>query len=201
MTTPPDALIFDLGGVIIAHDNAVMYRALASRCPDEDAGRAALKVLRGQSWDTGAPIADLHQALRDKAGYGANWDQFVRDWTCHFTVDDAMLDFVEALAARRRTFLFSNTNAEHWDHLVDRTGGRLGRLERYLSHELGLAKPSRDSFLEVARQAGVEPGRAIFFDDVEANVVGARAAGFQAEVFTDQASLERTLGALGVSLA
>jgi putative hydrolase of the HAD superfamily len=114
-------------------------------------------------------------------------------------VDAAMLDFVEALAARRRTFLFSNTNAEHWDHLVDRTGGRLGRLERYLSHEIGLAKPARESFLEVARQAGVEPSRAIFFDDVEDNVLGARAAGFRSEVFTDQASLVRTLEALGVA--
>ena len=77
---------------------------------------------------------------------------------------------------------------------------RLGRLERYLSHEIGLAKPSRESFLEVARQAGVEPSRAVFFDDVEANVLGARAAGFQSELFTDQASLARTLKALGVSI-
>jgi len=199
MTSPPDALIFDLGGVIVAHDNAVMYRAIASRCPGGDAEGAALQVLRGQSWDTGAPIAELHQALQARAGYGAGWDQFVRDWTCHFAVDAAMLDFVEALAARRRTFLFSNTNAEHWDHLVDRTGGRLGRLERYLSHEIGLAKPARESFLEVARQAGVEPSRAIFFDDVEDNVLGARAAGFRSEVFTDQASLVRTLEALGVA--
>lgn len=196
--TAPDVLIFDLGGVIIGHDNEVMFRAIAARCPGEDAGKRVLTVLRGQSWDTGAPIADLHRTLQAQAGYGAGWDQFVRDWTCHFTVDADMLTYVEALAERRRTFLFSNTNAEHWNHLVEVTGGRLGRLERYLSHEIGLAKPSRESFLEVARQAAIEPARAMFFDDVAANVDGARGAGLQAEVFVDQAGLVETLKRLGV---
>lgn len=198
MTAAPDVLIFDLGGVIVGHDNAVMYQAIARRCPGEDAGKAVLKVLRGQPWETGTPIAELHRKLQAEAGYGADWDQFVQDWTCHFTVDADMLAYVEALATRRRTFLFSNTNAEHWDHLVDATGGRLGRLERYLSHEIGLAKPSRESFLEVARQARIDPARAVFFDDVAANVEGARVAGLQAEVFVDQAGLAETLKRLGV---
>ncbi len=193
-----DALIFDLGGVIVGHDNEVMYRAIASRCPGDDAGKAVLKVLRGQPWETGTPIAELHRKLQTEAGYDADWDQFVRDWTCHFTVDPDMLAFVEDLAARRRTFLFSNTNAEHWDHLVKVTGGRLGKLERYLSHEIRLAKPSTESFLEVARQAGVAPARALFFDDVAANVEGARAAGLQAEVFVNQAGLVETLRRLGL---
>ncbi|MGA0603268.1 HAD-IA family hydrolase [Caulobacter sp. KR2-114] len=194
-----DALIFDLGGVIVGHDNEVMYRRIASRCPGGDGPKVVLRVLRGRAWDTGAPIAELHQALQAEAGYEAGWDQFVQDWTCHFTVDAEMLAYVEALAGRRRTFLFSNTNAEHWDHLVEVTGGRLGRLERYLSHEIGLAKPSTASFLEVARQAGIEPAHAVFFDDVAANVDGARAAGFQAELFVDQAGLAQTLARLGVA--
>jgi len=192
-----DVLIFDLGGVIVGHDNAVMYEAIAGRCPGGEAGKAVLKVLRGQPWETGTPITELHRKLQVEAGYGAGWDQFVADWTCHFTVDPDMLAYVEALAARRRTFLFSNTNAEHWNHLVGVTSGRLGRMERYLSHEIGLAKPSRESFVEVARQAGVDPTRALFFDDVAANVEGARAAGLQAEVFVNQAELVETLKRLG----
>lgn len=199
MTVAPDVLIFDLGGVIVGHDNEVMYRAITARCPGADAGKAVLKVLRGQPWETGTPIAELHAKLQAEAGYAADWDQFAQDWTCHFTLDEQMLAYVEALASRRRTFLFSNTNAEHWNHLVDLTDGRLGRFERYLSHEIGLAKPSTASFLEVARQAGIEPARAVFFDDVAANVEGARAAGFQAEVFVDQAGLVETLKRLGVA--
>ena len=43
------------------------------------------------------------------------------------------------------------------------------------------------------------PERCLFIDDVAANVEGARAAGFQAEVFTGQAALEALLRAAGVA--
>jgi putative hydrolase of the HAD superfamily len=45
---------------------------------------------------------------------------------------------------------------------------------------MGLRKPERAAFERVARAIGVAPGRILFFDDTEANVAGARAAGFQA---------------------
>jgi 2-haloacid dehalogenase len=52
----------------------------------------------------------------------------------------------------------------------------------------------------VAERSGIEPARSIFYDDVAANVEGAWAAGFEAEVFESQAQLEALLRARGVRL-
>jgi putative hydrolase of the HAD superfamily len=195
---PFEAIVFDLGGVIVAHDNRVLIERLASRCPGAVTTEHVRALLRRQSWETGAPISDLHGQLAGELGYGRAWDGFVEDWCCHLALDPSMLAFVQRLAGEYRVMLFSNTNQEHWEHLVAASGGALASFEAYLSHELGRAKPAQEAFALVAERAGIEPGRSIFFDDVPANVEGARRAGFQAEVFESQAQLAALLRARGV---
>jgi putative hydrolase of the HAD superfamily len=198
--SPFEALVFDLGGVLVAHDNAVLYQRLASRCAGSCSPQTVIDLMRRTDWGSGEPIQRLHGQLRDELGYAPDWEDFVDDWCCHFAVDHAMLDFVERLAAANRVMLFSNTNQQHWDFLVRATEGRLERLEPYLSHEIGCSKPSLRSFQIVAEKAGIDPGRSIFFDDVAENVEGARRAGFQAEVFESQARLTEFLTRRGVPL-
>jgi putative hydrolase of the HAD superfamily len=202
MQSPPvAALVFDLGGVIVAHDNDVMHRRLASRCrPDWTPERIAKATGDGR-WATGRAIEDLHIQLIGEAGYRGDWQTFAADWCCHLVIDPAMLACIEALAAQHRVMIFSNTNAVHWEQVVSASGGRLGVFERYLSDELGLRKPDRAAFEKVAADAGLPPSSLLFFDDVEANVHGARAAGWQAEVFTNQTSLTRQLVDRGLAAA
>lgn len=190
------ALVFDLGGVIIPHDNEQLYRRLAASCTAPD----AIEVIRAKAADpryyTGElTIAALHRDLRRELGYGLDWHGFQLDWRCHLSLDRGMLELVERLARTTRVMIFSNTNREHWEYLVEFTGGALGRLEAYLSYEIGLAKPDLASFRAVAARAGIDPGRSLFIDDREENVTAARHAGFHAEIFTDQASLEQVLAA------
>ncbi|HEX4197004.1 MAG TPA: HAD-IA family hydrolase [Caulobacteraceae bacterium] len=199
-SAPFQALVFDLGGVLVAHDNPVMYARLASRCAGGCSAETVVALLRQTDWSAGIPVEALHQQLRAELGYAPGWDDFVADWCCHFEVDHSMLAFVERLGAHNRVMLFSNTNRQHWEFLVDATDGRLARLEPYLSHEIGLTKPQIRSFEVVAEKAGIDPGRSVFFDDVAENVEGARRAGFQAELFENQAKLQAFLTAKGVRL-
>jgi putative hydrolase of the HAD superfamily len=199
-TGPFQALVFDLGGVLVAHDNAVMYERVASRCVDGCTAQTVVSLMRQTDWSSGVAIGLLHQRLQEELGYALGWDDFVADWCCHFTVDQSMLAFVERLATRNRVMLFSNTNKEHWDFLVDATDARLARLEPYLSHEIGCTKPSLRAFELVAEQAGIDAARSVFFDDLAANVEGARAAGFQAEIFENEAKLAAFLASKGVDL-
>jgi FMN phosphatase YigB (HAD superfamily) len=196
---PFDALIFDLGGVIVAHANAVMVERLASRSTASP--REVSRLIRRKDWGSGLPIRDLYGELVEELGYDADWDVFAADWCCHFTVDHSMLALVQRLAETNRVMIFSNTNQVHWDYLVARTDGALARLEAYLSHELQRSKPSLDAFRMVAERAAIDPARAIFFDDLPANVDGARRAGFQAEVFESETKLTALLAAKGVRLA
>ena len=202
MTTPSppfQALIFDLGGVIAPHDNAFLHRRLASRCTAADTAARLPALVHDARTGTGErSIADLHQDLVREVGYSGDWTCFVGDWSCHLSVDPSMLAFVERLAVHNRVMIFSNTNQEHWDHVVNLSGGGLGRYEAYLSHEIGQLKPSIRSFQTVAARAGIEPSKSFFVDDRADNVDGSRQAGFQAEVFTSQAVLTDWLEAAGV---
>ena len=189
-----DALVFDLGGVICAHDNPVMYDRLASRCIPAWTSNEVAAVIARPGWMTGArPITELHGILREEGGYDGSWDTFAEDWCCHLAVDHSMLTLVERLAERHRLMIFSNTDAVHWAYNARASDGRIPALEAHLSFEIGLIKPTLEAFQRVARRAGIEPARSLFIDDVPANVEAARAAGFQAEVFVNEGQLRALL--------
>ncbi len=189
-----DALVFDLGGVICAHDNQVLHERLASRCAPTVTADDVKAVVARPGWMTGArPIADLHRTLRDEGGYDGSWETFEDDWCCHLAVDPSMLALVERLAERHRVMIFSNTDAVHWAFNGRASAGRIHAIEAHLSFEIGMLKPTVEAFSVVATRAGIEPARSLFFDDVPANVEAARRAGFEAEVFVDEATLRRSL--------
>ncbi len=56
------------------------------------------------------------------------------------------------------------------------------------SHEVGLAKPDPAAYELVTRRLGIEAGEVLFLDDVEANVVAARALGWHAVLHRDTSS-------------
>jgi putative hydrolase of the HAD superfamily len=70
------------------------------------------------------------------------------------------------------------------------------------SHEVGLAKPAPAAYELVTERLGVEAGEVLFLDDVEANVVAARAVGWQAVLHRDTPSsiveMERIIEAADV---
>jgi putative hydrolase of the HAD superfamily len=189
-----EALVFDLGGVVVAHDNQVLFRRLASRCRDEcSLDRVEQICSRPEYGDGAAAIAALHAEFQQLFGYSGDWLTFADDWCCHLSVDQSMLTFVTELSASNRVLLFSNTNKVHWDFLVAATDGRLARFEAYLSHEIGQSKPDARAFERVVQAARIEPAASVFFDDRLENEEAARLAGFEAEVFRGEPWLRRYL--------
>ena len=186
-----EALVFDVGGVIIPHDNEQLYRRLAGDCLTPN----ALEWIRSECHDvrygTGTrQISFLHEKLRRTVGYRLEWDGFLTAWCSHLALDIGMLNLIQELALKNRILLFSNTNSEHWEHIQTLTNGLLNRFEAYLSYEIGCVKPSLESFQLVARTAKINPARSLFVDDLVQNVRAAREAGFEAEIFVGQSALE-----------
>ncbi len=189
-----EALVFDLGGVIASHDNDLLYHRIAARCTIPDALDRLRGATGGRDLGTGRlKVSGLHRRLCAEYGLAAEWPEFATLWCSHLGLDPAMLDYVEGLARQQRVLLFSNTNAEHWDFLVELSAGRLAGFEAYLSHEIGQVKPDAEAFLVVAGRAGIEPRRCLFIDDAATNIDGARAVGFEALLFTGQPALEAYL--------
>ena len=63
----------------------------------------------------------------------------------------------------------------------------------FLSFEIGKAKPSPDAYKFVLKELSVKPDEAVFIDDKQENVDGARAVGMHAICFHDAVQLQRDL--------
>jgi HAD superfamily hydrolase (TIGR01509 family) len=194
-----DAVVLDLGNVLVFHDDALLIDRLAERGGrPADAVRAALRDV----WEPANRGRLAGEALRRAvaAAAGADFDEaeFSDLWSCHFRFHDEVLPVVEGLFGRVKVLLLSNTNATHLDWIRP----RLPLLERFdglvLSYQLGIAKPDPAIFAEAVRLAGTTPDRTAFFDDVEPYARAAQSAGLRGHVFTDAATFRRQLAALGL---
>lgn len=197
-----DAVILDLGNVLVFHDNDLLMRRLAER-----AGAGVQVVARAISAEplfagTNRGLLDrvaMRRAICEAIGTDIPEPEFTALWSCHFSVHDAVLPLVEALVGRVSLVLLSNTNVLHMDYLRP----RLPLLERFdhllLSYECGLVKPEPAFYEEALRRAGVPAHRAAFFDDVQRFVDAACVLGIQGRLFTDAPTFETQLAALGLA--
>lgn len=79
------------------------------------------------------------------------------------------------------TACLSNTNAPHWEALVEYDA--LRRLHaRYASHEMGMAKPDEAIYRAFEQAAGARGPEILFFEDTPENAEAARALGWDAHV-------------------
>lgn len=193
--TPP-TFIFDVGGVLVRHDNGLLLDRLAAYCADPIEARPRLADgTHDRIVGTGRlDIAGLHLRLIEEYGFSARYDAFLAIWSSHFSEEPAMEPIIGALAARYRTVFFSNTNAAHWAHVTAHYPVLAHGHHAYLSHELGLTKPDPASFRRVLELEACRPEDAIFIDDRAENVDAAMALGIDGILFTDAARFRAALG-------
>ena len=180
-----DALLFDLGGVLIRLDWDAVFAHWA-RCCGADAAALRRRFAFDEAYERHErdemDAARYFEALRRMLGIDLADAELEAGWNALFVGEVAETTrLVAQAAARMPVHLFSNTNAAHaaaWSRDYAKALRPFRR--RFLSHEMGLRKPDRAAFEHVAREIGAPPGRILFFDDTEANVAGARAAGLQA---------------------
>jgi putative hydrolase of the HAD superfamily len=193
--SPSPIFIFDVGGVLIRHDNQLLFDRLAAGCADPVTARPRIAAgLHDEDVNTGRMSVDaLHASFAAELGYAADYGTFLATWNSHFSEEPGMEAVMRALAARHRVVLFSNTNAEHWAH-VTATYPALGHAHaQYTSYELGLAKPDLASFRRVIDRENSQAENCIFIDDRADNTAVAAALGMRVVTF---AGTERFRAAL-----
>ena len=195
-------LVFDLGNVILRHDNELLLRNLAARCPDPAAAAAALKqALDKETFSAGkGTLAELFAIVGPAIRFDGDYATFAELYCSHFTHDPAMEALVEDLASRHRLVILSNTDAVHWAHIMRDYPVMQAPHALYTSFELGLTKPGWEIYQHVLKAEGFAAADSIFIDDRIDNVEGARALGMTGIHFTgDAAALKAELSGLGVA--
>lgn len=196
-----DAVIFDLGGVLVRTEDPAPRARLAQSLgmtPSElsriiyDSETARLATLGAittrEHWD----------AVRHRLGLSA---EKLKNVPAEFwggdTLDEALVNYLRALRPRYKTALLSNA----WDDLrrvVEESWKITDAFDEVIiSAEVGLAKPDPRIYRLALARLDVEPEAAVFVDDFEENVEGARAVGMLAIQFRSPeqvlAELEKVL--------
>lgn len=185
MSEPVEALLFDLGNVILQIDfkRTTTRWAEHAGCDPKALWKryrpdAAYRLHeRGQIDDAG-----YFAALRTMLEIDISDAQFLDGWNATFGGPIAGAeDWIAPACAALPSYVFSNTNPAHETYFRAVYGDLLKPFRTvFTSSAIGKRKPDREAFDHVAHAIGVRPERILFFDDVLANVEGARAAGLQA---------------------
>lgn len=195
------ALILDLGNVLVWHDNALLFQALAERSGKDP--NFVARTLMGPGW-LAANRGELdEEGIRSMVcsalGVEIPMEEFERLWSCHFRVHDEVLPTVERLIGQVKLVLLSNTNVLHVKFL-HRMLPLLSKFDHLLmSNEVGMVKPDAAFYREALRRAGVTADKAAFFDDMQEYVDAARALGIHSEVFSDAKTFATQLRTLGLA--
>ncbi len=201
-------IIFDLGNVLLFFDQGKALRQLAQHVNPLTAmllwarKDEFLKELRaeGELLESGRmSLEQFYSRLKGKIGLSIDYEGFERVWNDIFTPNEDVLALAQQLSACHDCYIFSNTNASHYEH-VKRTFPQLAWAKGWsLSYALGVMKPAREFFEQALAQHGLQAAECVFIDDLEANADGARAAGLDAIHYRAPGQLTTDLAARGIT--
>ena len=200
-----DAVVFDLGGVLIEWDPRNLYRKLFG---DDATMEAFLTEVCTPAWnarqDAGRPwpeatasLAGEHPEFRELIlAYDERWEEMLGG---SFPGTVAILDELHRAAVP--CYALSNWSSAKF--AVAR--GRYPFLEWFagivISGDEGIAKPDPAIFRILLERFALSPAATVFVDDLDANVDVATRLGMIAVAFRDARRLRRDLRRLGLPLA
>lgn len=190
-----DALLFDLGGVVIEIDftRAFALWAAYSGVPiDTIQARFSFDAFYERHERGEIHVRAYFASLRASLGIHLSDDQFAQGWTAIYVGEiPATVALLRRLKDRVPLYAFTNSNPTH-QHVWARDYADLLRCFRkvFVSSEMGQRKPEPEAFVAIAADIGVRLDRILFFDDTLDNVEGARAIGMPAIHVQSSADIE-----------
>jgi epoxide hydrolase-like predicted phosphatase len=189
-----EAVIWDLGGVIMRTDNREPRAALAARFGLSDTDLAR-RVLDGPD-STRAQLGEISaQQFWDSAGavYGMAGHDFMNSFFGGDILDHELVAAIRAFRPHYKTGLLSNAFSDLRYWLKDEWKFADAFDAMVISAEVKLMKPDPAIYALALNQLGVQPQAAVFIDDMQANVTAAQQAGLHGILFK---SRQQALGDL-----
>ncbi len=196
-----DALIFDIGNVLVPFDWRPAERRLESRSTNfsgEALAEFKKLIMRLDLGElTGEEFSSLTKPL---IGFQGDHTEFAAIWNSIFSANPPMERTIATLKGRYPLFLISNTSDLHLDYLTQNYGVFRHFADGVYSFRAKCAKPDPKIFEIAVRQFGVNPATTAFVDDLAVNVASASAAGLNAIQYdlNNHSSFEKAFTELGI---
>ena len=198
-----DALLFDLGGVVMDID---FERVVARWAAHADCDVALLRARfahdeaykRHEVGELGTE--GYFDSLRASLGVNLSDAQLLDGWNAIFAGELPGISELLARAAKHLPlYAFSNTNAAHEAYWSVHFAEALRPFKTiFVSSTIRLRKPDAAAFRFVVDAIGLPGERILFFDDGLPNIEGARACGLQTVHVTSVGDVANALAALGL---
>ena len=199
-----NTVVFDLGGVIInlnvprcvENFKRIMGEANVRNIlgiDDEGEGVVAVSAATKQlmhDYEYGnISTEDFLQTVLSYCHPGTTIDEVRAAWLS--MLDELPQDRLDYIASLRqagyKTVLLSNSNSLHWDPIWEQynLGSYFDAV--FASHHLHMAKPNREIFEHVVREAQIDCDKTIYVDDLDKNrAAGEKYAGWQTVASIDE---------------
>ena len=174
------AVIFDIGNVLLTFDYFIAERALVSHTGIENPPSVEDLHPHRMDHETGrSSREDFIRIVREAFAHDGPEDHFMELWTRIFQVNEPMVGWARSLHGKIPLYLLSNIGCIHHDHIFEEYDffGSLFRDGIY-SYKAGIMKPEPRIFELAKSQFGVDPAKTLYIDDLEENVRGAESVGF-----------------------
>ncbi|MGY6530213.1 MAG: HAD family hydrolase [Cyanobacterium sp.] len=183
-----EAIIFDLGGVIIEVDMGYPYRYFAEHSSGDkdilikDLRAIALRYEIGEIGDQ-----EFIEKVRESIKLDKSDKEIKTIWNGMLgEVPPELGELLSKIKQEKKTFILSNTNSIHIEEVEKRFNKSIPQysLEKlfdqvYYSHKIGLHKPDPKIYNYVIEKNNLNPHRTLFIDDNIHNVNCAKALGIQ----------------------
>ena len=188
-------VIFDLGRVLVNIDFEAFPNALGLLTPEARAPYQRAVAMHAHLYETGKISTDEF-IERLFAVFGGRYtrEHLLHAWNEIIREDvPGMLGLIGRVQDQHATAMLSNTSVMHFEK-AERECSTVRKItRRFLSFEVGVAKPAPEIYEHVIRELHTEPARILFIDDLVENVEAAQKAGMNGLIFTDIARLEADL--------
>ncbi len=203
-------VVFDFAGVLFHWQPlALLQRLLPAQATDEaSAAHWAAQIFQGYTsdwaqFDRGTiEPGPLIARIAQRTGLAESAVRTVVDAVPHsmHALPDSVALVEQLHAAGEPLYFLSNMPAPYADVLEQANPFLRCFQDGVFSARVQLIKPEPAIFAHAAQRFGLPPEDLLFFDDVPANVAAARAAGWQAEVFTGAQQAGADLRARGFTI-
>ncbi len=196
-----DAVIFDIGNVLLKFDYMIAARRLMAHnglaeVPAREPIVAAKEALEGGR----IPRAEFLRRVRPEFSHTGSDAEFLAMWEDIFEENRPMTRFAVGLAARGvPTYLLSNISCIHHEFIFRRYPVFATFRDGVFSYRAGSLKPEPRIYEIAIAQFGVDPARTLFIDDLAPNIAEAERQGWRGLVYDhrDHAASAEKLRAFG----